>query len=175
MNRDLYISPKLAYFLNRQGMLDALIIAYQAFREQQNYPFEIKDKRIAIQSVFKGLCELYASRGFDEKKLITSEEILEEANRIVEEIWQPKEKMWEKRPETESGKMVKEKIDEEKKKAEKNKKTYIIDIKGNEESLDFHAECQAESKQEAYEILLEKYIGLGKSSKAAVIKKIKLK
>jgi len=183
ITRDLELSAKFAYFLNRQGMLDALVIAFQTFREQQNFPFEIKEKRIATQAVFKGLCELYASRGFDEKKLTTSKDILAEANVVVEDIWNNgKGKMWEKRPETESGKMVKEKIEEEKekivkeeKKIEKDKKVYTIDIKGNGETVDFHAECSANSKTEAYEVMLKEYPGLGKSAKSAVIKIIKLK
>lgn len=182
--KDLSLSPKFSYFLNRQGMLDALVIAYQTFREQQNFPFEIKEKRIATQAVFKGLCELYASRGFDEKKPITSKDILEEANEIVDNIWKNGEgEMWQKRPETESGKMVKEKIKEEKGKAikeeneKKDGKTYTIDIKGDEDKgiSDFHAECSANSKAEAYEILLKENPGLEKSPKSAVTKIIKLK
>ena len=178
LTRDLQISPKFAYFLNRQGMLDALIIAYQTFREQQNFPFEIKEKRIAVQAVFKGLCELYASNESFKKNPFNSKDIFKEANEIVNELWEEKEKLWNKRPETESGKMVQELINEEKKKIENNnkdKKTYIIDVKGNKIQPDFHGECVAKSKTKAYKILLEKYPGLAKSQKTSVIKLIKLK
>lgn len=178
MTRDLEISPKFAYFLNKQGMLDALVIAYQSFREQQNFPFAIKEKRIAKQAVFKGLCELYASRGFDEKELITSKEILKEVDEVVSSIWNEKESLWNKREKTESGKMVEETIIKQKEKIEevnKNKKTYTIDIKGGEDIPDFHAECLADSKEEAYEILIKENPGLKKSTKSAVAKIIKIK
>lgn len=172
--KDLHLSPKLAYFLNQQGMLDALIVAYVTFREQQNYPFELKEKRIAVQAVFKGLCELYASRGFDQKELISSDKILEEARGIVKKFWDSKEETWEKRPEKESTKMVTEKIEKTKKEQSKDKKLFVLDIKGKGEMKDFHALCAADSKEEAYEALVEKYPTLKKQKKEVVIKTIKL-
>lgn len=174
-NKDLHISPKFAYHLNKQGMLDALVIAYQAFRETQNFPFEIKERRIAVQAVFKGLCELYASRGFKEENLISSKEILKEAKEIVEKIWTLDEKMWERKPEKESTKMVTEKIEGLKKEQNKDKKTFILDIKGQGKAKDFHVESMAKTKEEAYQAMLKEYPGLEKSTKSAVIKRIKLK
>ena len=173
--KDLQLSAKFAYHLNKLGMLDALVISYQNFRDTQNAPFEVKDKRIAIQSTFKGLCELYASRGFDGDKLITSSQILKEAKNIVDEFWSDGVETWEKRPETESTKMVTEKVEKIKKEQDKNKKDYVIDIKGKGDIKDFHAECSADSKEKAYDIILKQYPGLGKSPKSAVIKIIKLK
>ena len=170
--KDLQLSAKFAYFLNQAGQLDALVIAYQTFREGQNYPFELKDRRIAVQSVFKGLCELYASRGFTEKDLITSKKILEEAKGIVKEIWDTKEKDWEKRPEKESTKMVMEKLEKAKKDLTK---TYVLDIKGAKGAKDFHAEYNAEDKEMAYKLMLKGFPGLKKSSKSAVLKNIKEK
>ena len=172
--KDLTLSPKFSYFLNQTGQLDALVVAYQTFREQQNYPFELKEKRIAVQAVFKGLCELYASRGFDEKKLITSDKILEEAKEIVKKFWDTKEETWEKRPEKESTKMVTEKIKAEKEKTDKDKKLFVLDIKGKGKAKDFHAVCAADSKEEAYEALVGKYPALKKQKKEVVIKTIKL-
>jgi len=171
--KDLTLSPKFSYFLNQTGQLDALVIAYQTFREQQNYPFELKEKRIAVQAVFKGLCELYASRGFDEKKLITSDKILEEAKEIVKKFWDLKEETWEKRPEKESTKMVEKKIKVEKEKIDKNKKLFVLDIKGGGKAKDFHATCATDSKENAYEILVEKFPALKKQKKETVIKTIK--
>lgn len=171
--KDLTLSPKFSYYLNQQGMLDALVIAYQTFREQQNYPFELKEKRIAVQAVFKGLCELYASRGFDEKKLITSDKILEEAKEVVKKFWDLKEETWEKRPEKESTKMVTEKIEKVKKEQSKNKKLFVLDIKGKGEAKGFHAVCAADSKENAYEILVKKFPALKKQKKETVIKTIK--
>ena len=172
--KDLTLSPKFAYHLSQTGQLDALVVAYQAFRESQNFPFELKDKRIAIQSVFKGLCELYASRGFDKKNLKSSGEILGEAKGIVENIWDTNEKTWEKRPEKESTKMVEEKIKVEKEKIDKDKKLFVLDIKGKGKAKDFHAVCAADSEEEAYEALVGKFPALKKQKKEVVIKTIKL-
>lgn len=171
--KDLQLSAKFAYFLNQQGMLDALVISYQTFREQQNFPFELKERRIAVQAVFKGLCELYASRGFDEKKLITSDKILEEAKEVVKKFWDLKEETWEKRPEKESTKMVTEKIEKVKKEQSKNKKLFVLDIKGNGKTKDFHATCATDSKEDAYKILVAKFPTLKKQKKETVIKTIK--
>jgi len=173
-SKDLDLSPKFAHFLSEQGMLDSLVIAFQSFREAQNYPFELKDKRIATQAVFKGLCEFYASRGFKDDKLVSSKEILEEAKEVVENIWKTESKTWEKRPEKESTKMVEKKIEKEKKEQDKDKKTYTLDIKGDNKVSDFHTECLAKTKEEAYEIMVKEHPGLGKSSKSAIIKIIKL-
>jgi len=169
-NKDLYLSPKFAYYLSQIGQLDPLVVAYQTFREMQNYPFELKDKRIAIQSVFKGLCELYASRGFNKEDMKSSKEILEESKAIVENIWSKKEKDWEKRPEKESTKMVMEKIKKTKKGLTK---TYVLDIKRAKGQKDFHIECQSENKEDAYNVMLKENPGLEKSAKSAVLKKIK--
>ena len=109
--KDLELSAKFAHFLNQQGMLDSLVIAYQSFRESQNFPFELKEKRIATQAVFKGLCEFYASRGFKGEKLVSSDEILKEAREIVENIWKTDPVVWEKRAEKESTKMVEKNLD----------------------------------------------------------------
>ena len=174
--------------------MDALVTAFQKFRDQQNFPFILKEKRIAVQAVFKGLCELYASRGFDEKKLITSDKILDESKRIVDRFWDMKEENWEKRPEKESGKMVADKVEKIKKEqvekqkepdvpdtkenvkaeqVEKQKKLYVLDIKGKGKAKDFHALAAADSKEEAYEALIQKYPALKKQKKETVIKTIK--
>lgn len=171
--KDLHLSPKFAYFLNQQGMLDALVISYQTFREQQNFPFELKEKRTAVQVVFKGLCEFYASRGLDEKKLITSDKILEDAKEVVKKFWDLKEETWEKRPEKESTKMVTEKIEKVKKEQGKGKKLFVLEIKGKGEANDFHAECATDSKENAYKLFVAKFPALKKQKKETVIKTIK--
>lgn len=171
--KDLQLSAKFAYHLNKLGMLDALVVSYQNFRDSQNAPFIMKDKRVAIQSTFNDLCVLYASKGNDK---ITSSEILKEAKEIVNEFWNDSnEEVWEKRPESESTKMVTEKIVDIKKEQDKNKKIYTIDIPGKGNVKDFHAECSADSKEKAYEVMLKQHPGLKGSPKSAVIKIIKLK
>jgi len=171
--KDLQLSAKFAYFLNQTGQLDALVVAYQGFREAQNFPFELKERRIATQAVFKGLCELYASRGFNKEDLKSSDEILKEAKEIVKNIWDTKEEIWEKRPEKESTKMVTEKIEKTKKEQSKNKKLFVLDIKGKGKGKDFHAVCAADSSEEAYKILVGKFPALEKQKKETVIKTIK--
>jgi len=86
--KDLYLSPKFADFLADRGMLKALVNAYRQFREKENYPFEIENKRIMKQSVFKGLCEFYASQGFD--KEISIKDIIRETEEVVEKLFEEK-------------------------------------------------------------------------------------
>ena len=71
--------------------------------------------------------------------------------------------------------MVEEKIDKINKEQNKDKKTYILDIAGKGESPDFHTECLAKTKTEAYEIMIKQHPGLGKSKESAVLKLIKIK
>ena len=57
---DLHLSPKFANYLAQRGMLDALINGLKLYRDYQNYPYVLAQKRIIKQSVFKALCEYHA-------------------------------------------------------------------------------------------------------------------
>jgi len=101
---DLYFSPKFANYLREIGMLEALINALKIFRERENYPFELEQRRIVKQAVFKGLCDYYgkgAKKPSVEQILKRTEEIADRlygkmpktvGEEITEEISKKKEK-----------------------------------------------------------------------------------
>ena len=80
---DLYFSPKFANYLREIGMLEALINALKIFRARENYPFELEQRRIVKQSVFKGLCDYY---GKSQKKP-SVEKILERTEEIADRLY----------------------------------------------------------------------------------------
>mgnify|MGYP001560363573 CR=1 FL=1 len=88
MKYHLYLSPEFAYRLSKIGMLEALIHEYRKFKEDNNYPFELNDKRIIRQTIFKGLCDYYGNIG----KKTTIEQILKQIDKIADEIYGEKPK-----------------------------------------------------------------------------------
>lgn len=82
---DLYLSAKFADYLRNIGMLEALVNALKIYRERENYVFQLQDMRIIKQSVFKGLCEFYASQGFN--KEVDIEKILQETEEVAKRLY----------------------------------------------------------------------------------------
>jgi hypothetical protein len=78
------IDIKFAEYLNRKGLLEPLIDSYKEWRDKENYPFQLKDKQIMFQSVFRALCDFWSSQGFN--KEIDINLITQQAKEIVEEI-----------------------------------------------------------------------------------------
>lgn len=76
MNKDLELSPKFARYLAEGGLLTPLVNALEQYRKKQNYPFELKDRRIFRSAALKALCqrselsldkiEMYADKWTDE-------------------------------------------------------------------------------------------------------------
>jgi len=80
---DLYLSAKFSDYLREIGMLEALINALKIYREKENYPFELKDKRIMKMAIFKGLCDYFSGN----PKKPTVEKILERTEQIAERLY----------------------------------------------------------------------------------------
>lgn len=78
---------KLLYFLGDKGGLpvDALAEKIKKFEEQYYYPVQLQDKRIAMQSNFKALCEFYATASLS--KEVSADDIWEEAKKKTEEMF----------------------------------------------------------------------------------------
>ena len=85
MKNHLELSPELAGYLAQNGLLDALIWHYKHFKEQQYFPFREKDKRVTKLAVWKGLCQIAATRSLEDKKAnpMTTDDILAETERIT--------------------------------------------------------------------------------------------
>ena len=81
MKTDLYLSPKFAYHLSRIGILTPLVHAFRQFRSNENYPFELEQKRIIKQSLFKALVEHYKGKEVD------IDTILEKAEELSDRIY----------------------------------------------------------------------------------------
>jgi len=74
------------YFENKKGIsVDALVDAIKSFEEQYYYPVQLQDKRIAMQSNFKALCEFYATASLS--KEVSADDIWEEAKKKTEEMF----------------------------------------------------------------------------------------
>ena len=108
---DLQLSAKFANYLSSVGILETLVNSLKIYRERENYVFQLQDKRIVRQSVFKALCEFYASQGFN--KEVDIEKILEETQKVAERLYGDK-------PETVAEEIVKE-IKKAKKRSKKSK------------------------------------------------------
>lgn len=80
---DLYLSPKFAHYISKIGMLEPLINSLKEYREHQNFPFVLAQKRIIKQSVFKALCEYHA--GTAKKPKIDT--LLAKTEEIAEKIY----------------------------------------------------------------------------------------
>ncbi len=78
---------KLLYFLGDKGGLpvDALAEKIKKFEEQYYYPVQLQDKRIAMQSNFKALCEFYATASLS--KEVSANDIWQEAKKKTEEMF----------------------------------------------------------------------------------------
>ena len=83
MTGDLQLSAKFANYLAKLGMLEPLVNGLKLFREYQNYPFVLAQKRIIKQSVFKALCEYYVG-GAKKPKVDT---LLDKVEQIAEKIY----------------------------------------------------------------------------------------
>ncbi len=55
-SKDLELSPKFSKYLAQQGLLIPIVNAYEDYRKLQNFPFEIKDKRVFRTAILKALC-----------------------------------------------------------------------------------------------------------------------
>jgi hypothetical protein len=60
-SQDLTLSAKFSNYLAKIGILEPLINCLKQYRDHQNYPFVLSQKRIIKQSVFKALCEYYSN------------------------------------------------------------------------------------------------------------------
>lgn len=78
------IDIKFAEYLQRKGLLEPLIDTYREWREAENYPFQLQDKRIIFQSVFKSLCELNATKSLNEE--VSIDEIVSQAKAITDDV-----------------------------------------------------------------------------------------
>lgn len=91
---------KLANYLNEQGVLFPFVWHLKKFEENQRYPFELKDKRVALLAVLKAL---------GARSDIPPTKLLPLAQQIVEEMWEePEQPLWQKKPTKESDKMAEE-------------------------------------------------------------------
>ena len=79
---------KLLYFLGDKGGLpvDALAEKIRKFEENYYTPIRLQDKRIAMQSNFKALCEFYATASLN--KEISADDIWKEAKQKTEEMFE---------------------------------------------------------------------------------------
>ena len=92
--RDLYLSAKFADYLREIGLLEPLVNALKIYREKQNFPFELKDKRIIKQAlakpyadlmgklVEKGTNKVNLKKNFLDLKNFIMEEVIKDAERV---------------------------------------------------------------------------------------------
>ena len=113
------------YFENKKGIsVDALVEALKSFEEQYYYPMQLQDKRIAMQSNFKALCEFYATASLN--KEISADDIWKEAKQKTEEMFKD-DFFKETRPEDVKGKKYKDMTPEEQAIVdERNRKVNLI-------------------------------------------------
>ena len=57
MNDELMKNLKFAEFLANKGLLTPIVASYKEYRNQQNYPYELKDKRLFKVACIKALCQ----------------------------------------------------------------------------------------------------------------------
>ncbi len=138
------LSPKFLVWLEKRKNIDPEILteAYKKYREEQNYPFLLQDMRIAMQSNFKGLCQVYATMSLNEK--ISTDEIWEEARKKTIEMF--KDKFFEENKE----KKYKDMTEEEKEKIdERNRKMDIINQIIKERSFEWLEKVQEMAAKKA--------------------------
>jgi len=113
------------YFENKKGIsVDALVEALKSFEEQYYYPMQLQDKRIAMQSNFKALCEFYATASLN--KEISADDIWNEAKQKTQEMFKD-DFFKETRPEDVKGKKYKDMTPEEQAIVdERNRKVNLI-------------------------------------------------
>jgi hypothetical protein len=56
MTENIFSTLKFAEFLANKGLLSPLVNSYKDFRSQQNYPYELKDRRLFKVACIKALC-----------------------------------------------------------------------------------------------------------------------
>lgn len=118
---------KLLYFLGDKGGLpvDALAEKIKKFEEQYYYPVQLQDKRIAMQSNFKALCEFYATASLS--KEISADDIWEEAKKKTEEMFKDSFFKTKEQADIETGKKYEDMTPEEKAVVdERNRKVNLI-------------------------------------------------
>ncbi len=122
---DTKILKLINYFENKKGIsVDALVDAIKSFEEQYYYPVQLQDKRIAMQSNFKALCEFYATASLS--KEISADEIWQEAKQKTQEMFS-NDFFKETRPEDVVGKKYKDMTPEEQAIVdERNRKVNLI-------------------------------------------------
>lgn len=118
---------KLLYFLGDKGGLpvDALAEKIKKFEEQYYYPVQLQDKRIAMQSNFKALCEFYATASLS--KEVSADDIWQEAKQKTEEMFSDGFFKTKEQADIETGKKYKDMTPEEKAVVdERNRKVNLI-------------------------------------------------
>jgi len=87
-SQHLVLSAKFQYYLFNKGLLIPLLEEYNKFMENQNYPFQMKEKNIAMQAVLKPMIDRYFEMNFKGKKTkVTAKEMVEMAQKIVDELY----------------------------------------------------------------------------------------
>lgn len=118
---------KLLYFLGDEGGIPVEALAEKIRKFEENYytPIRLQDKRIAMQSNFKALCEFYATASLN--KEISADDIWKEAKQKTEEMFKDSFFEKEKRPEDVTGKKYKDMTPEEQAIVdERNRKVNLI-------------------------------------------------
>jgi len=117
---------KLLYFLGDEGGIPVEALAEKIRKFEENYytPIRLQDKRIAMQSNFKALCEFYATASLS--KEISADEIWQEAKQKTQEMFS-NDFFKETRPEDVVGKKYKDMTPEEQAVVdERNRKVNLI-------------------------------------------------
>lgn len=118
---------KLLNFLNKEkGLpLDSLAEKITKFEEQYYYPVQLQDKRIAMQSNFKALCEFYATASLS--KEVSANDIWQEAKQKTEEMFSDGFFKTKEQADIETGKKYEDMTPEEKAVVdERNRKVNLI-------------------------------------------------
>lgn len=119
---DLHLSPKFANYLRSKGQLEALVNSLKQFRERQNYPFELKDKRIIRQSLGKIYGEILGKLSFSGEVKNVKKEFQEIKKFLLEEIEKDVDRVYGVKPKTTGQEILEEATKESKKEFEKIKK-----------------------------------------------------
>lgn len=126
----LEFSPEFSQYLESKGILEALNWAHREFKEHQNYPYELQDKRIIKQSLIKSYSELMGHLFFTDNIEDTKNNflkiktfLLEEAEKDAERIYGNMPKVKEEFFEILQKQIDKKQAQKETKKQNKLKKT----------------------------------------------------
>jgi len=91
MARDFHYYLKLAAHLQKDGILFPLVYSLEKFREKENYPLELEQKRIMRQSIFSSLCNDNAGRVKEDK--LSREELVKLACEITDVFYSEGEEL----------------------------------------------------------------------------------